>query len=69
MSRSRVKPAAPHSLRANPTPVNPMPVNPMPINEGKSGELMRGLLGFVLGAALGALVGMLAKRKPDDSRS
>ena len=39
------------------------------INEGKSSELLRGLWGFLLGVTLGALVGLLAKRKPEDSQS
>lgn len=33
-------------------------------NEGKGSEAQRALAGFLLGIALGALVGLLAKRKP-----
>lgn len=39
-----------------------------PINEGKSSEWQRGLAGFLLGVALGALIGLLAKRKPNGER-
>lgn len=35
------------------------------INEGKGSEAARALAGFLLGLALGALVGLLAKRKPE----
>ncbi len=36
-----------------------------PMNEGKGTEARRAIAGFVLGLALGALVGLLAKRKPE----
>jgi hypothetical protein len=35
------------------------------INDGKEPEWQRGLAGFLLGLALGALVALLSKRKPE----
>lgn len=42
-----------------------MAADPIDINEGKEPEWQRGLAGFLLGLALGALVAMMARRKPE----